>query len=196
VKEDDTIASLLEREGDRELLDPATTDVLTLRELFAAAGVDPATRIRTRSDALATLEGRAIDVAGLRAVRESVDSLLRAEGRRRLEADEAGVPAGALNLPATSLRSATHDAVKEAIGDVTVGEVAELDRKAFVDRIARKAPREGKQRAREEAAKVWTDATRLSRLAEAWRPGEPAAEAGEPEPEEPESPTPKPRRRK
>jgi hypothetical protein len=179
VKKDDTVASLVAREGDRQLVDPETAQVLTLRELYAAADVDPATPVHSRSDALALLEGRSVDISGLRTVRRSLDGLLRSEGTKRLDDAHAGAPAGALELPARDLQNAGRGAVADALGEVSVREVASTGRKAFVDRIARKAAKEERAAVREGAAAVWTDAQRVARLADAWGRGGTAPAEGD-----------------
>jgi hypothetical protein len=181
VRKDDTVASLLRREGDRELVDPATAQILTLRELYAAAGVDPATPIHSRSDALALLEGQSVDISGLRTVRRSLDGLLRSEGTKRLDEQHGGAPAAALALPAADLQNAGRGAVADALAKLSVRDVADTARKAFVDRIARKTPAADRPAVRERAAAVWTDAQRVARLTAAWeRTGAPAEEGETP----------------
>lgn len=170
VEEGDTVGTLLAREGDRRLLDPDTADVLTLRELYAAAGVDPATPVRSRSDALVHLEGRRLDVAGARAVRGSLVELLGAAELKRLDDDHAGDPARAADLPAAQLPgAAVEPRLEKLLGDRTIGDVAALDREEFVAEVIWEQPEEEHRRLTDRAAEVWETAARVRHLASAWR---------------------------
>ncbi|MET0449819.1 MAG: hypothetical protein ABW004_15505, partial [Aeromicrobium sp.] len=84
VTEGETLGELLAREGGRVLVDPGTGEEVRLDELYAAAGADPTTTITSVADALIPLEGKRLDVSGLRVVRSQLSELIDNTGVERL----------------------------------------------------------------------------------------------------------------
>ena len=173
VQEGETVGALLAREGDRRLLDPDSGDVITLRELYAAAGVDPVTTVRSRGDALVHLEGRRLDITGVRAVTSSLSDLLGPDAVKRLEDEHAGAPGRAADLPARQVPGVAADMrLEERLGDLTIADVSELERERFIDRLTADQPDEEKERLAGLASGLWETAARVRRLAEAWKGGQ------------------------
>lgn len=169
VEEGETVGTLLEREGDRELIDPGTGDVIRLRELYAAAAIDPSTPVRSAGDALVPLEGRRLDVTGLRAVRGSLGDLLGAKAAQRLDHEHAGAPGGAVELPAAELPAAAAEPrLAERLGETTIADLAAMGRDRFVAETTAELPEAERDRVGARAAEAWEAATRVVRLAGAW----------------------------
>jgi len=170
VNEGETLGALLAREGDRTLVDPQTGDAIRLAELYAAAGADPKTKVDSVADALAPLEGERLDVPGLRVVRSQLTDLIDVKGLDKLESDHGGAPAAASELPATALRGIGDESVVgKAIAGKSVAQIAEQQRDAFVTTATKGARGAQKEQARADAIATWTAATRVARLAAAWR---------------------------
>ncbi|HEY7619990.1 MAG TPA: hypothetical protein VH834_09465 [Solirubrobacteraceae bacterium] len=173
VKRGDTYGSLLAREGARTYGDPATGDSYTLSELYAAAGVDPAAPVGSVTEALAPLEGRSLDVEGLRVVQSGLRELLDRRGAERLHAEHADLPAAAGSLPAVELTGvAAKSPLGGALADATIADVAGQDRDAFVEKVAEGVPDRQRAAVRRQAAEVHAAATRVARLAAGWHAGE------------------------
>ena len=169
VKRGETVSEFVAREGDRRLVDPQTGNGLSIGELYAAAGVDPSTELGSRADALALLEGRTLDVPGVRAVRGSLDRLLGKEGSTLLNEEHAGVPERAADLPADVLpHPAGYGRLAAHLKGLTVAEVAAEDRDHFVAAAVRGVPKAEKDLAADHAAEVWTRASRIAGLVSAW----------------------------
>lgn len=169
VEKGETIRQVLAREGDRTLVDLATGDTMTLREVYAAAGADPNTKVDTVTEALAPLEGAKIDVAGLRVVRGAYDELIDKHGLDRLDETHGGSPAAATELPAQTLQGVEDaSAVGKHVAGKTVAEVAATPKKTFVAEATHGL--KGTQRAAEtaRAEEVWTAAARVVKLSSAW----------------------------
>jgi hypothetical protein len=99
-----TIADLIEREGDREFLDPLTNRRTSLRDLYALGEADPGTVLDSAASALASLEGRVLDLPGLVLGRSVLEETIESRGIDRLNADLVGAPARAATLSATVLK--------------------------------------------------------------------------------------------
>ena len=165
----ETIGNLLSREGGRTLVDLRTGDTATLREVYAAAGADPATKVDSVAGALAPLEGAKIDTAGLRIVRAAYDGLIDRHGLAHLDAAHAGSPAAAAQLPAQSLRTVEDaSAVGKHVAAKTVAEVAATTKDTFVAAATKglKGPVLKSEKAR--AEQVWSEAARVVKLSSAW----------------------------
>jgi hypothetical protein len=172
VREDDTFATLVAREGDRQLEDPVSGETVSIAELYAVAGVDPAQPVRSESEALAPLEGILLRVGDLRVVRARIDELVDDRAARRLDRELGGSPSAALDLPATSLRGVSAQSiVGGALESATIAEVAGEGRDAFVSRVARDAPEARRAGVERQAAEVWTRARRVASLGRAWAEG-------------------------
>jgi hypothetical protein len=170
VQDGDTVATLLAREGGRRLLDPDNGDVITLRELYAAAEVDPATPVRSRGDALIHLEGRRLDVTGVRAVTSSLTELLGPDAAKQLADEHAGAPGHAGELAASRLPGVDAETrLGGRLGDRTIAEVAAQDRERFIEDLIVDEPDEQRARSAERAGALWDTAARVARLADAWR---------------------------
>lgn len=166
VRDGDTVESLLEREGERMYYDPGTDSRVSLREIFAGAGADPAASVSRVSDALGMLEGRTIDLAGLTPAREVLESTLTKEARDRLEREALGSPAMAANLPATALFGVgKRSPVGERIKDLSIGEVADLDRETFIAEVVAAAPESRRESEGKKALEAWEAAARVRGLA-------------------------------
>jgi hypothetical protein len=160
-----TVADLVNREGDREFLDPATNDTFTLRELYAHSEVSPATVLNSTAGALAPLEDRTFDPAGIREGRATVMELLNAKAVEHVERDFGGAPARAKTLPATSLAGVeSHAALKKRLGARTIAEVAAKPKDAFVASVVRGLVSGARKDAEVAAAEVWEAAGRIARI--------------------------------
>jgi len=169
VKRDDTYGTLLAREGAKAYGDPATGDSYTLSELYAAAGVDPAAPVGSVTEALAPLEGRRLDIEGLRVVHAGLNELLDSRGVDRLRAEHADLPAAAPSLPAVELTGvAPGSPLGGALADTTIADVAGQDRDAFVAKAAEGVAEGQRDAVRRQAAEVHAAATRVARLAAGW----------------------------
>jgi hypothetical protein len=169
VKRGDTIGTLLGRDGGKVYLDSRSGSSYNLSELYAAAGADPTAKVTSRSEALAPLEGRALDIEGLRVVRSGVDSLLDEVGVKQLDREHAGSPAAAEALPAVALKGVAADsAVGKRLAGSTVGGVAEQPLEEFVAAMTKNLKGGARQAAVRQAEAVHEAATRVSRLARRW----------------------------
>jgi hypothetical protein len=168
VEEGDTVASVLEREGDRELLHPAG-GVYTVRELFVASRVDPAARVASRSELLALIEGQTLDVPGLRTVRGTLGELLAHEGSERLDAEHAGAPERAPELPAAQLAAVAGDKrLGRALADITVAELAAADPDELAGRAGKGLRKAQGELLKARAREAVVAAQRITKLAQAW----------------------------
>lgn len=164
-----TLREVLAREGDRTLVDATSGQTMTLREVYAAAGADPATKVSSVADALAPLEGAKIDVAGLRVVRSAYDALFDKHGLERLDQTHGGSPAAAGELPAHTLRGVeTESVVGKHLAGKTVAEVAAVPQETFVAAATKGAKEEQRATETERARQVWSAASRVAKLAGAW----------------------------
>ena len=167
--EEKTLGEVLAREGDRTLVDASSGQTMTLREVYAAAGADPATKVTSVADALAPLEGAKIDVAGLRVVRGTYDELIDKHGLERLDQAHGGSPAAAGELPAHTLRGVeTDSAVGKHIAGKTVAEVAAVPQETFVAAATKGVKVAQREAETERARQVWTAASRVAKLSSAW----------------------------
>jgi hypothetical protein len=160
-----TMADLVDREGDREFVDPATRDTFTLRELYAHSEVSPRTVLDSTAGALAPLEDRTFDPAGIRAGRATVAELLDEKAVERIEKDFAGAPARAKTLPAASLAGLGANAtLKRRLGTRTIEEVAARPKDDFVASVARGLGAAARKSAEAAAAEAWEAASRVARI--------------------------------
>jgi hypothetical protein len=171
LQPDETVGTLLAREGDTQYRDPATGDSYTLSELYASAAVDPDTPVRSHAEALAPLEGRRLDIGGLRVVRGALDELLDRGATDALDKDHAGAPSAAGELRAADLGGRTSKGVAEALADETIAEVAREPRESFVKRMSAGAAKSRTGAIEREAAELHATARRVVGLADAWKEG-------------------------
>jgi hypothetical protein len=169
VLKDDTVRHVIEREGNTAYVDSRTGDTATLRELYAAAGADPNTKVASVAEALAPLEGATIDVAGLRVVRNAYEEVLDKHGLDHLDETFAGSPSAGAKLPAAALRGVeTKSAVGKYIAKMTVADVAALPQEEFVAETTKGLRAAQREAEAERAKEVWAAATRVTKLSSAW----------------------------
>jgi hypothetical protein len=169
VKPGETLRAMLAREGDRTLVDAASGETATVRELFASAGADTGAEIHSVADALSRLEGRTLDVSGLRVVRGAFEDVIDEHGLESLDDAHAGSPAAAPELPATALRGVeTESAVGRHLAGRTVGDVAGESQADFVAAATKGLKGADRDSETERARTVWENARRVARLSDAW----------------------------
>ena len=169
VKPGETLRTMLAREGDRTLVDASSGETATVRELFATVGADPEAEVRSVADALTHLEGRTLDVPGLRVVKGAYEETLDVHGLERLDAAFAGAPGAAPRLPATALRGVeAKSPVGAFVADRTVADVAGEARGDFVAGATEGLKGTRLKRERERAETVWDNARRVAKLGAAW----------------------------
>lgn len=165
VRPGETAAELLEREGDRGFYDPVTDDTVTLRELYAAAGVAGDTAFTGTTSALAPLEGRPLTVGPARVERAMLEELLTADGVQRLDRDLDGSAGRAVELPATALRGvSSRSTVGQLVYDLTIGDLADRSRDEFVASAVDAAPDRQRKQVESQAAQMWEAAVKVKRL--------------------------------
>ena len=166
---DEDRRTLLDREGGRTLVDGASGDTLTLRELYAAAGAKPDTKVDTVAEALAPLEGAKLDVPGLRVVRGAYEGLIDKHGLDQLDASHGGAPAAATQLPAHALRDVENEsAVAKYVAKQTIGEIASASRERFVADATKGLKGTPLAAEKKRAEKVWANATSVAKISRAW----------------------------
>ncbi len=156
-----SLADLIEREGDREFYDPMTDDTIRLRELFAAAGATPATEVGSATGALALLEDRALDITAIRTGRARLETVLDRSGLDRLDRDFLGAPTRAADLPITTLTTVgTTSSLGRRLARTTIGEVAGMDREAFIAKALEGASPRQRKELEKQATEAWEGAQR------------------------------------
>jgi hypothetical protein len=175
VAEGETVREMLAREGDRTLVDPQTGARVTLRTVFEQAKAPMGRKVANAAAALSLLEGTTVELetaapgtgaAGAPAAPEPAPA--PAEPAPAEEAGDAGEeaiaerirhdPAAALEIPIRDLPGAAHDlgeTMMKRVGRMTLREVAELDRDAFLRRAATGVPAREREKAREVAREIW-----------------------------------------
>ncbi len=162
----ETVADLLEREGEREFYDAVTDRTLTLRNVYVAARVEPSTKLHSSLDALGQLEGKTLNVVlpGVPGARETLSTLLDPSGLERLDQEHQGDPARAGLLEATLLAGVSSKSeLGRRLGSRTVAEVAEMSRAAFLDEVVKleKIPEKRRKDVENQAVTVWAAARRV-----------------------------------
>lgn len=176
AREDETYASFLSREGEREFVDPSNGASVTLQELYEAAGVRPDAVIADPDDALIMLEGITLPAARSEIVQERLESLVKSEGLRQLERDYAGSPGEAYLLPATALRGVDSQSwLADYLAGQSVQDVAAISREDFIEDALAHAPQPQPDDAWREPSAVWTQAVQLGRISDTWRQDERSA---------------------
>lgn len=172
VEPGDTLGTVLGREGDKVYVDLLTGEGYALREIYVAVGADLDRPVTTVSEALAPLEARNADIAGLRVVRGRLDALLTTQGSTELDATHGGSPASAGRLEIHALAGVDpQGAVADASAGMTIAGVAGLTRDAFVRRVRQRAPAPQRSAAAVDARAAWETANRVTDLATAWSSG-------------------------
>ena len=165
VQPGETIADLVEREGDRTFFDPVSDSSLTLRELYAHADVDPATPLSGAAAALAPLEGRPLDVAGFRAARETLTEVLDTKALDALDRQALGSLARAGELPASAIAGiGPASSLGRRVRKMTIADVAAADRDAFVADMVKGTPAAARTRAEAAARTAWEAASTVARI--------------------------------
>lgn len=160
-----TVREFLEREGDREFLDPATSRRVNLRDLYALTDVDPAAVLDSAASALAPLEGRALDIEGLIGGRAVLEDTLDPGAIEHLHRELLGAPARAGGLPAAALGSVEpKSALATRLKKHTIAEVAEQPRDEFVAAMLKGAPRRTRKELESMAIRTWEAAARVAAL--------------------------------
>lgn len=168
----ETLAALLDTEGERQYYDPSTGDSYALRELYAVAGAKPDTVLASVDDAIRPLEGVTLDVPGLRVVQGSIASLLGSGGMEKLQAAALGSPSAALTLKADALQGVdTGSKLGKAVAGKTVAEVAAMPLAEFVKKATTGVAANQAEALKTRAREVWTTASRVANLANAWKKG-------------------------
>jgi hypothetical protein len=149
VRSGETLGDLLNREGDRELYDPASGAAVTLRSLYAGSGAPSSQRLANAAAALAILEGqtfRTPDATGGepgRGASESLRDLIDERALGRL-GDAPAREAAKLSVHALRGLAATSKFGQKVKG-MTIADVAAMSEEDFVARAAEGA--RGKQKA-------------------------------------------------
>ncbi|MEP6729367.1 MAG: hypothetical protein ABJE10_01955 [bacterium] len=175
VSNGDTIADVLEREGDRTYYDPAADRSYTLRDIYKAAGVSPATRLTGTAAALSPLEGRVLDAApagttsagnatntdnanDASAVRDRLRDTIDASVLATVNSEDE-----AAALPATSLTGVSKaSALGKRLTKLTIADVGAMTSDAFVSHATQGATARQRKQIAEQAAEVWERAQRLT----------------------------------
>jgi hypothetical protein len=166
VNAGETMADLLEREGEREFYDAITDRTLTLSDVYATAGVAPNTKLGSALDALAPLEGKTLKVAlpGVPGAREELSAWLDASAMEQLDKEFGGDPARAGELAATMLAGVgPRSELGKRLRDRTVAEIAKMSRAEFFDEVVKleKIPEKRRKDVESQAAGVWGAARRV-----------------------------------
>lgn len=156
----ETVASVLEKHGDRVFYHPYMDDTVELSELIGAGGLHPDTRLDGPEDLASRLGAMPLRINDLRVVRSGIDALLDPE---RLSEPVPPAPADALHLPVGSLRETK--GLPAAAARIPFAEVADMSRAAFVERAAHGVAAGRRKAVERLAADVHTRAKRLERLA-------------------------------
>lgn len=164
VRPGETAAALLEREGDRSYYDPLSDEVITLRTLYAHAGVADDAVFTGTASALAPLEGRTLPV-GRGLDRPVLEEVLDRKGLDRLDRELGGAPDRATELPATLLVGVgPRSTLGRFVAEMTIDEVAGQTQDEFAEAAAETAPARRKADVRRQAATVWRNAIRVRKL--------------------------------
>lgn len=170
INEGETYATLLAREGSRQIYDPATNVTMTLAELYALAGVDPAAPVRTITEAVTPLEGITLRVSDLRDTRNQLGSHLEESGTQRLATEHANALGAVEKLPATDIKGLSpRSPVARNLANLTVGEVANLGRDAFVAQAVTGVTERQKAAAEAQARAIWDNAVRAVALTQSFK---------------------------
>jgi hypothetical protein len=163
-----TVAELLEREGDREFFDPTTSRRVSFRDLYALSEADPATVLDRAASALAPLEGRVLDLAGLVTGRAVLEDTLDRTGMDRLYRDMLGAPGRAGSLPATTLEGVgAKSPLATKLKKRTIADVAEQPKEEFVAAVLKGTPTRSRKDLESLAIRTWEAATRIAALTRA-----------------------------
>jgi hypothetical protein len=170
VNAGETVDDMLAREGDRELYDPASDRVFTLRDLYASAGVDGDTRLDAPLSALATLDGRTLGTVAPQAegARETLEWLLDQRGVDRLAREKGGATSRAAELPATDLAGISpRSELGKRVGDRTIADVASFTREEFLAQVVRPSeiPARRRKEVENQATAMWSAARKVADLA-------------------------------
>jgi hypothetical protein len=163
VKPGETLGDLLNREGDRELYDPASGQAVTLRALYAGAGASLTQRLSNAAAALALLEGRTLRApgagGGAGAPPEALRELLDARAFARL-GEEPG--RGAASLSADSLQGlSASSTLGQRVKGMTIADVAAMPEEDFVAHVGEGTRGKRQQELQARARETWARARRV-----------------------------------
>ena len=168
----ETLGTLLEAEGERQYYDPSSGDTYTLRELYSVAGTKPDTVLGRVEDAIRPLEGLTLDVPGLRVVQGSITGLISDSGMGKLQAAALGNPSAAPTLKADALQGIEAGSkLGKAVAGKTIAEVAAMPVAEFVKKATAGVPVDRVAALKTQAREVWSNASRVVNLANAWKKG-------------------------
>ena len=157
--------SLLEAEGDREFYHPAAGGTFTLRNLFAAAGVQPEEKIESREALLRRLESEPIDLGGYLSTRDMLAELIVPEARQEIDRRGAKLETLASDLKAKDISGVTPDSpVAKAVGESTIAAISRQSRNTFVKKALSGVPADQRMSVEAEAQLVWNRAKRFEGL--------------------------------
>ena len=170
---DETYASLLAREGDREYADPLTDERYTLRELYVLAEIDPQAVPGGLVEALAPLADLRLNIAALRATRAELADALDARAFERLDREHAGTVGAAGDLPAVALRGiGRQSTLGRKLSRSTITDVASMTEEALVAQVLEgleeMAPAQ-RETIAAQARETWARAGRVVDLVRSWR---------------------------
>jgi hypothetical protein len=166
----ETFAGFLAREGGRQLYDPERDETFTLGELYALKGINPQATLNSTDDAIAPLEGLTLRVNDLRAIRSQLASHLDELAVNRLATEQGGDLTAATNLPVTAIKGVgTRSTLGRKVAGKTIGEVANMERTAFIEQALADVPENRRPAVESQARAVWENANRISSLAKTWR---------------------------
>jgi hypothetical protein len=170
VKPGDTFGSLIEREGDRRLRDVATGATYSLRDLYALAHVKPEDAVTTPGDAILPLEGLVVRADDARTVRDSLSGILSADALMAVDREHGGALDATPEVPSADLTAAGgHPGLADNLVNLSVGDVAKLDRTAFVKTATKGIKASERPAAEAAAAATWADASRVVAIVDAWK---------------------------
>jgi hypothetical protein len=174
VQPGESVADLLEREGDRELYDPASDRTITLREIYRGANVPMNAKLESTTSALAPLEGRVLRTpaapapegggAGPGALsRADLTTLLDARALERLDTEHGGDVAKVADFKATDLAPVAESSdLGKKIDALTVADVSNMSRDEFIKLATTRVSRRRAQELEQHAIAVWNAARKIT----------------------------------
>ena len=176
-----TIGAVLDAYGERQLYDPVTDRSYSLRALYSAAKIPPGTRVDSTAAAIGLLEGRTIPImtpsggsasappptsASGAADTGVLHNLIDNGGMELLASEHGGDVTRAVALPATTLVGVSGTSVLgKAVKEMTISDIADSERDAFVSRVTRGIAKRQQPRATKQAEELWNTAMQVAKAA-------------------------------
>ncbi len=176
-----TIGAVLDAYGERQLYDPVTDRSYSLRSLYSAAKIPPGTRVDSTAAAIGLLEGRTIPImtpsggsasappptsASGAADTGVLHNLIDNGGMELLASEHGGDVTRAVALPATTLVGVSGTSVLgKAVKEMTISDIADSERDAFVSRVTRGVAKRQQPRATKQAEELWNTAMQVAKAA-------------------------------